>query len=349
MVKVALTTLLFLALLAPLPSPVAAAVYCVSNSDELLAATSAAQASINVDDEIRLRVGNYVRQSTSALQISITGSQALEISGGWSGANGTCTQQAIGAEATRFIGIADNFQLAGIRYSGGTFGSVTLDNLEFQGSQSSPDEAGGCIDIGPTGTGGTPSIVLDRLVLRSCRGTFGAALYAQMTGGELRIRGSRIAGNTSQVSAAIYIQASDSNIYIANNTMTDNRNTPGMVGGLALDGSGIFWVGNNVLWGNVGNTDLQLAPNTNLVRNHLGSVAGATSGIVNGTTTGDPRFVGQFDFTPRADSPLRNSGNNSVAGGVTNTDLNGNPRILEGLVDRGAYEYEPFLFANGFE
>jgi len=57
------------------------------------------------------------------------------------------------------------------------------------------------------------------------------------------------------------------------------------------------------------------------------------------TVTNIPQFCGweQYDLRLRASSPCRNAGNNSYAPGAT--DVAGQPRIAESIVDIGAYEF----------
>jgi len=88
--------------------------------------------------------------------------------------------------------------------------------------------------------------------------------------------------------------------------------------------------------------------------------ASATLTDLSGTnvTTGgnllgiDPLFIGPgyWDCHLRAGSPALDAGDNSPPGGLGPTDADGNPRVLGGVVDVGAYEgvLTP-LFEDGFE
>jgi hypothetical protein len=61
--------------------------------------------------------------------------------------------------------------------------------------------------------------------------------------------------------------------------------------------------------------------------------------------TNDPSFVnmGNNDFHLQANSPCINAGSNAYV--TTLTDLDGNPRIVGGIVDLGAYEYQAATIA----
>ena len=65
----------------------------------------------------------------------------------------------------------------------------------------------------------------------------------------------------------------------------------------------------------------------------------------------DPDFVdpANWDCRLRAGSPALNGGDNSPPGGLGPTDVQGNPRVLDGVVDVGAYEGVGTLFEDGFE
>lgn len=74
----------------------------------------------------------------------------------------------------------------------------------------------------------------------------------------------------------------------------------------------------------------------------------------NANITNDPAFVDFIhgNFRLQSNSPCINSGNNGYAG--TTSDLDGNPRIVGGAVDIGAYEFQtpaftlPFLYAQQY-
>jgi hypothetical protein len=65
----------------------------------------------------------------------------------------------------------------------------------------------------------------------------------------------------------------------------------------------------------------------------------------------DPDFVdpANWDCRLRSGSPALNGGDNSPPGGLGPTDVQGNPRVLDGVVDVGAYEGVGTLFEDGFE
>ena len=65
-----------------------------------------------------------------------------------------------------------------------------------------------------------------------------------------------------------------------------------------------------------------------------------TDVVAEHTMTGDPGFMGAGDYRLRSDSDNVDSGDYAswMAGAV---DLDGNPRVLNGMVDRGAYERDP--------
>ena len=72
--------------------------------------------------------------------------------------------------------------------------------------------------------------------------------------------------------------------------------------------------------------------------------AGVTSNIVeNNCINADPQFVdpANGDYHLQDTSPCIDAGDDSLVPGGVTTDLDGNPRIANGTVDIGAYEYQP--------
>jgi hypothetical protein len=67
-----------------------------------------------------------------------------------------------------------------------------------------------------------------------------------------------------------------------------------------------------------------------------------------GDISANPLFVGTSNYQLQASSPCASSGSVAAieATGVT-TDLAGNPRIIDGSVGMGAYEYQPWLWTGG--
>lgn len=61
---------------------------------------------------------------------------------------------------------------------------------------------------------------------------------------------------------------------------------------------------------------------------------------------GAPSLAG--DLRLQFESPVRDVGNNSFVTGIS-TDLDGKPRIVDGIVDLGAFEGDDVLFSDGFE
>lgn len=117
---------------------------------------------------------------------------------------------------------------------------------------------------------------------------------------------------------------------VNNCTVVSNRASG--AGGVYLSSGA--WMANSIVWANsVSNSN----PN---IRNDGGSVYNtcAPDGIINGwygCTTADPKFAAG-GYRLLLDSPCINTGTNSYA--PDGTDLIGNTRIYDGIVDMGAYE-----------
>lgn len=76
---------------------------------------------------------------------------------------------------------------------------------------------------------------------------------------------------------------------------------------------------------------------SNAISNAMANVYNCSLG--EGNISVDPQFVASNDFHLQATSPCINAGTNT-APSIPSTDKDGNPRIVGGVVDMGAYEYQ---------
>ena len=63
----------------------------------------------------------------------------------------------------------------------------------------------------------------------------------------------------------------------------------------------------------------------------------------------DPQFIAIGDAHLTSTSPLRDAGGASPIGGAGAADAGGNPRVVFGGIDLGAYEIQDTIFKNGYE
>lgn len=128
---------------------------------------------------------------------------------------------------------------------------------------------------------------------------------------------------------------SDATFTVINNTIVDN----GLGGGICYGDSGSLLAYNNVLYGNTG-PDFFTANGTNALLIDNLFQTHDYRGIVTelGTLDTNPQLNGNFRPIESPPSPVINSGDSDVHGGLPSHDLDGGPRIVGSAVDRGAYE-----------
>jgi|GEM_PF-4082354 len=125
---------------------------------------------------------------------------------------------------------------------------------------------------------------------------------------------------------------------IANCTFTGNTGNTGSAI-VDADTGGTILV-NCILWGDTGGSEIDALQGTHTSATNS-DVQGGFSG--NGNIDADPQFIDEANGNVKlqSTSPCIDAGNNaSVPAGVT-TDLVGRPRILDGTVDMGAFEFGP--------
>ncbi|NCD26322.1 MAG: DUF1573 domain-containing protein, partial [Deltaproteobacteria bacterium] len=128
---------------------------------------------------------------------------------------------------------------------------------------------------------------------------------------------------------------------VDNCTIVGNVASPSGGGGM---GGGIFTVGgclqNSIVWGNTADWGADISDQGGTFYNSCAS-DGLTDGA-DGCTTNNPMFTdaSASDYTLLAGSPCIDTGDNALAPtNISPYDLAGNPRIQDGTVDMGAYEF----------
>lgn len=322
-----------------------AELYCVTTNTQLINAIASAQG--GGASQIRVRTGTYPIATTPATpSLAIADTSDLSISGGW---NAGCTAQTASSPDQTILNGLSSGRLLDINYPAGSSHEISFSMLSFRGGISNSPLSAGCV-YAQSPAGSNARLVFDLVSFRGCTNSVGsAALRADLNGVLFALRSSVVSGNSSGANS-IFLRGLGAGTYtVTNNTMSSPSNPNGVglyLAGLATD---FFRLTNNIVHAN-GTSDLFVESNVFalLNNNHIPVTNDIPAGVtVNAMSTGDPGFMpGTFHLKPN--SPARNSGLNAAPGGLPATDYSLNPRILEGRVDRGAYEFDGF-FANGFE
>jgi predicted outer membrane repeat protein len=132
---------------------------------------------------------------------------------------------------------------------------------------------------------------------------------------------------------------SGATVSISNCTFTGNIASYGG----AISNWGTATLCNNIIWNNNngGAHDVYTGSNRNTIAYHNLIGTSSTDLTGNGNIIGEnPLFVGNGDYSLQENSPAIDKGNNTYLPAGTTKDLAGNPRISNGIVDMGAYEYQ---------
>lgn len=239
-------------------------------------------------------------------------------------------------------------------------GSMTLTNVTFSGNSTSMAGEGG----GMTSQSGTKlltnvtfdgnsavnggglevhsgSVSLTNVVFN------GNVAYAPGIGGGMHLRGGS-ATLTNVIFAANRAQNTGGGleIYDSANASLDNVTFYGNLaesgsgnGGPAIHCRGTVAITNSIVWNDASSTmsPISTIGSAGTVNVSYSIVQGGYSGT--GNSISDPSFVSSTDFHLQAASPAIDAGNNSLVPTGTTTDMEGDPRIVNGTVDMGAYEY----------
>ena len=313
-------------------------VQCVSNDSQFAAAAATATF---VPVKFELVQGTYHVDGTVFDSNSpFTTFQGFSLLGGFTA---NCASRQIDATNTILSTSASSQGLYGMEAD--VVGDVTIEGIHFSGAH-----AGFYLEWSDYFHDIPDSVNL--VVRRNIISSGGGSTIAFSVSGSQTFSG-RIVNNlihdtsvSAQYGCALGLRAhqdSDATFDLINNTIVDNATSDGGVcmGFTGYDfNAGLLRAYNNIFYGN-GGRDLDIAQDTDadLLYNTIGTQR--NDGLVPiqiGTLASDPKLSGTFHPIESPPSPVINSGDNDVPGGLSNNDLDGGPRLVGSTVDRGAYE-----------
>jgi hypothetical protein len=242
------------------------------------------------------------------------------------------------------ISVAADDQVSAISVGGfqggGNVGSI-VDNVIHQvgGDQN------GAIDMG----NGSVTLTVDVIGNQISGANFneGVGIFQFADGGSViaRIINNTITGQVDEAGApagvSLNVSQGSADFTVINNTVAYNE-TGVLVNGRSDLGASISGIlANNII---AFNTDFGLSIDDDFggsFSNEYNLVHGNSSDYYTpgpGTITHDPRLLGPDDFRLEPTSPARNAGTNARLPGDITTDVVGNPRIQQAVVDMGAFE-----------
>ncbi|MEO6687625.1 MAG: choice-of-anchor Q domain-containing protein [Dokdonella sp.] len=312
-----------------------AATFCVKDALALKIALTNAQAN-GEDDVIQMQTGTFTPSGASFVYQS-SEAHSLTIVGGF---NVGCALGLIGADYTKIDGAGVKAPLS--IDATAAEASVSISNLTLQNAVS----VGAAAPLHLAGMGG---VGVENVIVRANQ-VDGFAADLSSSNGSVQIRNSVFVDNTAigDLAGAVGVFSSaglDPAIVFNNNTIAANV---GMVGALVA-GSGNATISNNALWNN-GGTDLVSIGSglRDLTNNDYSTRSGNTNTDINALHV-DPLFMAAGDFRLRANSLLRDAGDNGVIGGIGMWDASGQARLISTSVDIGAYEVPDVIFQDDFE
>lgn len=305
-----------------------AELFCVSTPAELTGALTVSLIN-GQQNEIRLETGSYALPSGWD-NVGSPYNHALKLSGGW---NGDCSSRiALDPAATSIHGQADS----GSSWWLVANASVILDGLDFVQTGGLHLTDSGCTPFGQ-------EFLVRRLRVRNSIDAIGsiAALFADSACHRTVIENSLVFGAATD-GIEIWCKGSSTGSYrLVNNTARDNAGQDFLANydsaTCSANALGIDSLHNNVI------DKLRLIRNTPRAHHNIyGTLTGVGGGGFFGGSsdnlTADPE-LDPVNYRPvEPGSPAINSGTSEVPGGLAAFDIAGDPRVVGGIPDRGAFE-----------
>ena len=309
-----------------------AAVFCIDTTDALQSALNVA-ATNDEDDTIQVVQGTYLTPGSQFLYLSQEKFSIILLGGFTTG----CQSRVLDPTNTILDGQNTNRVIMIDRAAGS--GDIVFQGFTVRnGNASGGWQGGGGLCFGGAAKS-TGNYTIDHNIFSgNSTSAYGGGLWGGSDLGITYIHNNLIVNNYAEIVHGAAGITSNGTAYITHNTVSGNSSgDPG--GGFRLWASNIGSISNNIFFGN-SEADLILeSPNIVVLNNDIGTLEGTPGTGSAGNLNVDPLFVGPEDFHLRSDSSLIEQGVVSPTGGLSATDIEGNPRVMGSAPDIGAYEF----------
>lgn len=271
-----------------------------------------------------LIVDEYLEISNSKFENNVSQFGAIHVNNGAAAETIITNSIFINNEAT-----GNNLGGGSLFINGSSTSNTRIDNCTFTDN----------IATGSPGSGGAIFIITDTQISNSIfknnTAQFGGAIHNYSNGNLCEISNTLIVDNTSTGSGGAVSNLSD--VILRNNTIANNI--------AALNGNGIYLGSgtssleayNSILFNNSDEVFIDIG-NTGTTTIDYSLIQGGYPG--NNNIVADPEFVdiSSCDYSLGVNSPCIDVGDNQLISQGSNFDLVGNDRVINDIVDLGAYE-----------